>query len=46
MIGMNDAYEQARALEEAAENGDAVYINANHASFLGLVADRIKNIIA
>ena len=27
---MNDLYEQARRLEEAAENGDTEYIEKNH----------------
>ena len=37
MIGIEDAFTQAKALEEAAEKKDAAFIRANHAALLKMV---------
>ena len=39
MIGIQDAFTQAKALEEAAEKKDAAFIRANHAALLKTVRD-------
>ena len=44
MIGLNTAYEQARALEEAAEKQDTAYIKAEHPVFLDMVRNAVGEI--